>query len=173
MTRTDFLDYETGEEGYFPMSGFIGGWLLVAIVAASMSTGDGAILAMGTVWSHNVLRRVKSLVPEGTGDAGLLKIARISSFFFAAIAAVIASSKPDKTGYFLIVAFVSRMYHTHTHTHTLVAMCTSAATKGSIPTRVPLPTRSLTSSQRMRVRIASSLGGLCRFSPLSTGPQTW
>eukprot|EP01043_Picozoa_sp_COSAG02_P043094 COSAG02_NODE_3725_length_6318_cov_3.342660_4_plen_133_part_00 len=109
MTHADFLDYETGEEGFFPISGFIGGWLLVGIVAASMSTGDGAILAMGTVWSHNILRKVKSLLPDGTGDAQLLKIARISSFFFAAIAAAIASAKPDKTGYFLIVAFVSHM----------------------------------------------------------------
>ena len=80
---------------------------MVAIVAASMSTGDGAILAMGTVWSHNILRKVKSLLPDGTEDGQLLEIARISSFFFAAIAAAIASAKPDKTGYFLIVAFVS------------------------------------------------------------------
>ena len=79
----DFLDYETGEEGFFPISGFIGGWILVAIVAASMSTGDGAILAMGTVWSHNILRKFKSLLPEGSEDAKLLKLARISSFFFA------------------------------------------------------------------------------------------
>ena len=107
----DFLDYETGEEGNFPISGFIGGWLLVAIVAASMSTGDGAILAMGTVWSHNILRKVKSLLPDGTEDTQLLKIARISSFFFAAIAAAIASAKPGKTGYFLIVAFVSHTQH--------------------------------------------------------------
>jgi len=113
LTHADFLDYETGEEGFFPISGFIGGWLLVAIVAASMSTGDGAILAMGTVWSHNILRKVKSLLPDGTEDAQLLKIARISSFFFAAIAAAIASAKPDKTGYFLIVAFVSHTSHTH------------------------------------------------------------
>ena len=36
-------------DGYFPMNAFIGGWVLRAIVAASMSTGDGAILAMSTV----------------------------------------------------------------------------------------------------------------------------
>ena len=36
-------------DGYFPMNPFIGGWVLLALVAASMSTGDGAILAMSTV----------------------------------------------------------------------------------------------------------------------------
>lgn len=117
--RIDFLDYETGVDGNYPMSPFIGCWLLVAIVAASMSTGDGAILAMGTVWAHNILRKVKSLVPEGSGDARLLTVARISSFFFAAIAACIASAKPDKTGYFLIVAFVRCIQHSHPHISTL------------------------------------------------------
>ena len=37
-----FLNYETGEESYHPMSGFIGGWMLVGIVAASMSGPPGA-----------------------------------------------------------------------------------------------------------------------------------
>lgn len=110
LTCTDddchyFLDYTTGEEGNYPMSPLIGGWILVAIVAASMSTGDGAILAMGTVWAHNVLRKFKSILPDGATDKKLLQLARISSFFFAMIAAVIASAKPNKTGYFLIVAF--------------------------------------------------------------------
>ena len=45
-------------DGYFPMNAFIGGWVLLAIVAASMSTGDGAILAMSTVWSHNLCRKL-------------------------------------------------------------------------------------------------------------------
>jgi hypothetical protein len=31
--------------------------MLIAIVAACMSTGDGSILAMGTCFSHNILRR--------------------------------------------------------------------------------------------------------------------
>ena len=34
---------------------FLGGWCLLGIVGASMSTSDGAILAMGTVFCHNVL----------------------------------------------------------------------------------------------------------------------
>ena len=38
--------------------GFIGGWCLVGIVAASLSTASGAILAMGTVFSHNIVRQL-------------------------------------------------------------------------------------------------------------------
>ena len=59
-----FFDFDgTGglgalKDGYFPMNAFIGGWVLVSIVAASMSTGDGAILAMSTVFSHNLLRKL-------------------------------------------------------------------------------------------------------------------
>ena len=101
----EFAGLPAGEIGNFPMSAFIGCWILVGIVAASMSTGDGAILAMGTVWSHNILRKVKAVLPDGTDDATLLKAARISSLFFAALAGMIASTKPNKTGYFLIVAF--------------------------------------------------------------------
>ena len=37
---------------------FLGAWCLIGIVAASMSTADGAILAMGTVWSHNITRQL-------------------------------------------------------------------------------------------------------------------
>jgi Na+/proline symporter len=33
----------------------VGGWGLVEIVLASMSTADGGILAIGTVMSHNVM----------------------------------------------------------------------------------------------------------------------
>ena len=32
---------------------------LLGIVAASMSTADGAIVALGTVFSHNLLRKTK------------------------------------------------------------------------------------------------------------------
>ena len=39
------------------MPAFLGAWMLIAIVAASMSTGDGSILAMGTCFSHNILRK--------------------------------------------------------------------------------------------------------------------
>ena len=37
-----FLNYQTGEGSHHPMSGFIGGWMLVGIVAASMSGPPGA-----------------------------------------------------------------------------------------------------------------------------------
>ena len=43
---------------------FLGGWALVTIIAASMSTCDGAILAMGTVFSHNIIRNFSSFFPS-------------------------------------------------------------------------------------------------------------
>lgn len=166
---TEFVNYETGEVENYPMSAFIGGWLLVAIVAASMSTGDGAILAMGTVWSHNVLRKLKSILPEGTGDEQLLKIARISSFFFAAIAAAIASAKPDKTGYFLIVAFVSDpgLTPTSAESHPTAPSAFKKENK-----QMPIPLADFV-THRMPVRTACSLGELCLCSLQYTGHRTW
>ena len=43
---------------------FLGGWGLLGIVAASMSTSDGAILALGTVFSHNIMRHVAPFSEE-------------------------------------------------------------------------------------------------------------
>ena len=85
---------------------FLGAWGLIGIVAASMSTSDGAILAMGTVFSHNILRNVGNFISE----KNLLMIARFSTVPFALIATLIAgyynSSHPSgATGYLLIVAF--------------------------------------------------------------------
>lgn len=85
---------------------FLGAWCLIGIVAASMSTSDGAILAMGTVFSHNILRHVGDFISE----KNLLMIARIATVPFALIATLIAayynSSHPSgATGYLLIVAF--------------------------------------------------------------------
>ena len=57
-----FLDFDgsggvgAGTETFYPMPAFLGAWVLIAIVAASMSTGDGSILAMGTCFAHNILR---------------------------------------------------------------------------------------------------------------------
>ena len=102
-----FLDFDgtggLGEltDGYFPMNPFIGGWILISIVAASMSTGDGAILAMSTVFAHNLVRKVTPIKDEKT----LLLVARLATMVWAPIAMVIASSVPDQTGYLLIVAF--------------------------------------------------------------------
>jgi len=90
-------------EDYFPMNPFIGGWILVAIVAASMSTGDGAILAMSTVFSHNILRKLP--VPFFQEDKNLLLMARVGTMIWAPIAALIASLNVGTSGYLLIVAF--------------------------------------------------------------------
>ena len=65
-----------------------------------MSTCDGAILAMGTVFSHNIMRNLGGCVTTKT----LLIIARLSSVPFALIAAAIASFHKS-TGYLLVVAF--------------------------------------------------------------------
>ena len=80
----------------------LGGWCLLGIVAASMSTCDGAILALGTVFSHNIVRHF----PGGMVKSdNLLRWARISTIPFAFIAMGIAAAKSDTTGYLLVVAF--------------------------------------------------------------------
>ena len=92
---------------------FLGGWGLIGIVSASMSTCDGAILAMGTVLSHNVMRNCSSFLPFGENlitEKNLLTAARISSIPMAVIAAFVASfyrsnHSAGATGYLLIVAF--------------------------------------------------------------------
>lgn len=86
---------------------FLGGWFLIGIVAASMSTADGAILAMGTVFSHNVIRNIGGTFV--TKD-NLLMVARISTIPFTLAAILIAayyesSHSAGATGYLLIVAF--------------------------------------------------------------------
>ncbi len=93
---------------------FLGAWCLVGIVAASMSTCDGAILAMGTVLSHNVVRNLHSFFPC-FGDSivtneNLLKLARFASVPLTVIATLVAayyrsSHSAGATGYLLIVAF--------------------------------------------------------------------
>ena len=88
------------------MPAFLGGWGLIGIVSASMSTCDGAILAMGTVMSHNVLRNVGAFFPFGSHlvtDTNLLFVARVSSLPMTIISGLIASYFPS--GYLLIVAF--------------------------------------------------------------------
>ena len=92
---------------------FIGGWCLIGIVAASMSTSDGAILAMGTVGSHNILRNLGKLSPALSAyvtDSNLLMTTRIANLPFTLMAVLIAafydSDHPaGATGYLLIVAF--------------------------------------------------------------------
>jgi Na+/proline symporter len=85
--------------------GFLGGWGLLGIVAASMSTSDGAILALGTVFSHNIMRHF-----TGLSDKNLLLVSRLATIPFAFCAMLIAafyqsSHSAGATGYLLIVAF--------------------------------------------------------------------
>jgi Na+/proline symporter len=93
---------------------FLGGWCLIGIVAASMSTCDGAILAMGTVFSHNIVRNLNYFVPSMRDNIitkqNLLMLARCASVPLTAIATLIAvyyrsSHSAGATGYLLIVAF--------------------------------------------------------------------
>jgi len=94
--------YAPGTEGNYPINAFMGSWIIMGIVAASMSTADGAIVAMGTVFSHNVLRKIGGWFEN---DSNLLTMARVSTLLWACIATIIAASKPSETGYFLLVAF--------------------------------------------------------------------
>lgn len=94
---------------------WLGGWTLIGIVAASMSTSDGAILAMSTVAAHNLFRRIPLFfprVPENlvTQD-NLLLLTRVFGLPCTVIAILIASfyenpsHSAGATGYLLIVAF--------------------------------------------------------------------
>jgi hypothetical protein len=87
---------------------FLGGWGLIGILSASMSTCDGAILAMGTVLSHNVLRNIggKHIIT----DTNLLFVARVCSLPMTVISGLIASfyrsnHAAGATGYLLVIAF--------------------------------------------------------------------
>jgi Na+/proline symporter len=91
------------QDGFFPMNAFIGGWVLIGIVCASLSTADGAILAMATVFSHNLLRKMPCEYFKK--DKNLLVTTRLTTILWACIAAAIASSAPGTSGYLLIVAF--------------------------------------------------------------------
>lgn len=82
----------------------LGGWCLVGIIAASMSTADGAILAMGTVMSHNVARQFDIWYPSLITSENLLNMARFTTIPFTLCSAFIASYSGE-TGYLLIVAF--------------------------------------------------------------------
>jgi len=94
---------------------FLGAWCLIGVVAASMSTCDGAILAMGTVFSHNVVRNFGSFFPcigdkDLVSTSNLLMVARIMSIPFTIISTLVAAyyrstHSAGATGYLLIVAF--------------------------------------------------------------------
>ncbi|CAB9519598.1 affinity choline transporter 1 [Seminavis robusta] len=89
---------------------FLGGWCLFGIVAASMSTADGAILAMGTVFSHNLMRQLDGWYPNLITNDNLLNMARGATIPLTLCSTLIAayfdSGHPaGSTGYLLIVAF--------------------------------------------------------------------
>eukprot|EP00529_Nitzschia_sp_RCC80_P014061 CAMPEP_0113474276 /NCGR_PEP_ID=MMETSP0014_2-20120614/18494_1 /TAXON_ID=2857 /ORGANISM="Nitzschia sp." /LENGTH=743 /DNA_ID=CAMNT_0000367105 /DNA_START=176 /DNA_END=2407 /DNA_ORIENTATION=- /assembly_acc=CAM_ASM_000159 len=89
---------------------FLGAWCLLGIVTASMSTADGAILAMGTVFAHNMCRQFEICKPDLITPQNLLLITRVMTVPLALastlIAAFYTSDNPNgATGYLLIVAF--------------------------------------------------------------------
>jgi Na+/proline symporter len=83
---------------------FIGAWCLLGIVAASLSTASGAILAMGTVFSHNIVRQLDTIYPHLVTDDNLLLMARVMTIPFAVTSALLAAYYRE-TGYLLIVSF--------------------------------------------------------------------
>jgi hypothetical protein len=88
----------------------LGAWCMMGIIAASMSTGSGAVLAMGTVMAHNVVRQLDRWWPNFVTADNLLQAARFTTLPFALASTLIAgyyrsSSNSGGTGYLLIVAF--------------------------------------------------------------------
>jgi Na+/proline symporter len=88
----------------------LGGWCLLGIISASMSTGSGAVLAMGTVIAHNVARHLDRWFPNFVTSDNLLQAARFSTIPFTLASTLIAgyyrsSSSTGGTGYLLTVAF--------------------------------------------------------------------
>ena len=84
---------------------FLGAWCLLGIVTASMSTADGAILAMGTVFAHNMCRQFEVCKPDLITPENLLLITRIMTVPLALASTLIAVLNAGATGYLLIVAF--------------------------------------------------------------------
>lgn len=70
-----------------------------------MSTSDGAILALGTVFAHNLVRQFTPLFPQLLQSKRLLLMARLSTLPFAAAGGLIATYSAGVTGKLLIVAF--------------------------------------------------------------------
>ena len=75
-----------------------------------MSTADGAILAMGTVFAHNIVRQLDAWKPDLITAENLLWVTRVATIPLSVAATLIAayytSDNPQgATGYLLIVAF--------------------------------------------------------------------
>jgi hypothetical protein len=73
------------------VSPFLGGWCLIGIMAATMSTSDGAILALGTVVSNNFLRHLDPWFPKLVTPNNLLLMARVSTLPMTFIATFIVA----------------------------------------------------------------------------------
>ncbi|KAJ1446473.1 Sodium:solute symporter family-domain-containing protein, partial [Pelagophyceae sp. CCMP2097] len=87
---------------------WIGGWALIGIVAASMSTCSGAILAMSTVASHNLFRRMPEFLPffpKGlVTHSNQLTITRLFGIP-CTVTSILIAYFYGSTSYLLIVAF--------------------------------------------------------------------
>jgi Na+/proline symporter len=91
----------------------IGAWCLLGIIAASMSTVDGLILAVGTVVSNNMFRQIEVFRPNLINSDTIILVARMSTLPFTLISTSIAAyyrsldgeKAVGSTGYLLIVAF--------------------------------------------------------------------
>ena len=92
---------------------FVGAWCLIGLVTATMSTADGAILALGTVMANNVFRQLEVVFPGIVNPDNLLIAARISTLPLTLAATAVAAFYREtkdahaagSTGYLLIVAF--------------------------------------------------------------------
>jgi uncharacterized sodium:solute symporter family permease YidK len=82
----------------------LGGWVLIGIVGAGVTTSNGALLAAGSVLSHNIFRQVNHLVPKSINDRNLISICRLATLPCVIVAASIASFKSEHTSEFLILA---------------------------------------------------------------------
>ena len=83
---------------------------MIGIVAASMSTSDGAILAMSTVASHNLFGNLPRFLPKHFSEdlvttQNKLTLTRFFGVPCTVAAILIACYKADTTGYLLVVAF--------------------------------------------------------------------
>ena len=79
------------------------------LIHFTTTAADGAILALGTVFSHNMVRNIGAFLPgcantQLVTKKNLLTIARVVSVPMTVISALIASFYPT-TGYLLTVAF--------------------------------------------------------------------
>lgn len=77
--------------------------VIAAILAASLSTADGAILGTSSVIAHNIIG-IRQGSPGGSGGDRLLKLTRIMAFGITALGVLFAVLVPQ-TGILLLLAF--------------------------------------------------------------------